>query len=189
MAAQAAGSGIRGTRRRRLKRRLPEILLGLAAIAVYVVYLTQQDARVKAHLEQSRAESPERYLEEIRVVQGFDAYLNAYTELFGSTGFTGTAPQFLIGRWAVFDHPLRVDDRFSTTACRNAALIENGRLTLPDMDAPTPAAYWLSGDRVVVRLQNGREIIIRIVSSGIHLHHLEFDRGDGGGVGYAYRCA
>ncbi len=189
MAAQASGLKAHKGRNKAVRRRLPEILLGLAAIVLYVVYLNQQDMRVRAHFQQSRVESPERYLEEVRVVQGFDAYLNAYAELFGENGFSEKAPDFLIGRWALFDHPLRVGDQFSTASCRNAVLVENGRLTLPDMTAPTPAEYWLSGNRVIVRLDNGHEIIVRLASSGIHLHHLEIDRGAGQPIGFAYRCA
>lgn len=185
--AAAHARGSRGRLKRRL-RRLPEIGLGVLAVAAYVLYLNHQDTSVAAHFDKVREDSPETYLEEVRVVQGFPAYLEAYDWIHGAGQFTDAAPDFLLGRWAVFDHPLRVGDRFSTAACRNAALVENGRLTLPGMGAAVPADYWLSKDRVIVRLHHGDELFIRLVSSGIYLHHLEFDRGNGKGVGYAYRC-
>lgn len=188
MPLQVTSPEFRKASRKTLKRRLPEIILGLVALAGYLLYLNQQDARVKAHFDQSRKDSPETYLEEIRIVQGFDAYLDAYSDIYGSGRFTEEAPGFLLGRWALFDHPLRVDDRFSTAACRNSALVENGRLTLPGAAAAMPAEYWLSGDRVIVRLHNGDEIFVRLKSSGINLNHLEFDRGHGSEIGYAYRC-
>ncbi len=190
MAARAAASGFRGLRRRALRRRLPEIVLGALALAGYVFYLNQQDARVQAHFEKTRREAPQRYLDELRVVRGFNAYLEAYAEIRGADRFGDRAPEFLLGRWAVFDRPLRVDDRFSTTSCRNAILIENGRLTLPGATDAMPAEYRLSGNRVFIRTGDGQDgIVIRLIASGIYLHRLEFDRSDGRGVGYAYRCA
>lgn len=190
MAAQAVRSGIRGLRRKMLRRRLPEIVLGALALAGYVFYLNQQDARVQAHFEKTRREAPQTYLDELRVVRGFNAYLEAYAEIHGTDRFGDRAPEFLLGRWAVFDRPLRVDDRFSTTSCRNAVLVENGRLTLPDATGAVPAEYRLFGNRVFIRTRDRQdEIIIRLIASGIYLHHLEFDRGDGRGIGYAYRCA
>ncbi len=175
-------------RRKRLIKRLPEILIGLAVLTVYVVYLTQQDARLSRHFTESRNNSPETYLEEVRVVRGFDAYLEAYTQIRKSDEFSEAAPEFLLGRWALFDEPLRVDDRFSVSSCQNPLLFENGRVTPPGESAPIPATYWLNGNDLVVRLETGKQVAVRLVSSGVHLHHLEVAGGIGGGHRYAYRC-
>lgn len=175
-------------RRKRLKKRLPELIIGLVALAIYVVYLSQQDARVRDRFAQTREESPQTYLEEVRIVRGFDAYLRAYTQLRGSDRFTEAAPDFLLGRWAMFDAPLRVDDRFSASSCRNTLLIENGRVTPPGAAAPLPAKYWLKGNDLMVMLADGERFSVKVIGSGVHLHHLEVASGLAGGHRYAYRC-
>lgn len=174
--------------RRPLVRRIPELAAAVLAIAAYAAYLNHQDERVRHEFARARTESPENYLEQVRVVQGFDAFLTAYSEVFGSEHFLEAPPGFLLGRWTVFDHELRVGDHYSASFCENPMSIGDGRLSKPGAEVPTRSEYRLHNDRMLVRTADGDVFEMLLVSSGVNLHHLEIDDQIVEGRAYLYRC-
>lgn len=182
----------RQIKRRRAEGRLiawwPEIVLGVLALAGYVTYLNVKDARAAEALETARSDDPALYLEDIRVVRGFDSFLEAYASMRMGDGISDNAPEFLIGRWALHSEMLRVDDTYSDPACRSALIIENGRVTLPGTAAPVDVRYQLDGTTLVVLAQDGTRLTVGLAASGINLHHLEVTDGLGTQPLYGYRC-
>lgn len=178
----------RRARRPRYLRWLPEVALVLVALAGYVFYLSAKEERMRADLQAAITSDPAYYLENLRIRRGFDAFLEAYARMEMADGLSADAPEFLIGRWALYDHELRVNDRYRDPSCRPSLVIENGRITLPEEGPARPVSYGLRGNVVEV-LEQGQPLLkMKLVASGINLHHLEI-QGLGGILQiYAYRC-
>lgn len=166
----------------------PEFVLGLMILATYGFYLNAKENRTAAELEAARTDDPAMYLEDIRVMRGFDSYLDAYAAMRMGDGISAKAPEFLIGRWALYDHELRVNDRFTDPGCRPALVIENGRVTLPGATAPVPVRYQLDGTTLVVLAEGGTRLTVGLEASGINLHHLAVTDGLGTQPLFGYRC-
>lgn len=171
-----------------IKRILPGILLTILAVAAYVFYLNNQERSANDHFIKLRRDNPTQYLNEIRQVRGFSKYVTEYGELKGFSSFKIAAPEFLLGRWAIFDEPQQVSDKFTSSVCSNPLLIENGRVTIPPSKTSVAAKFKLDGTMLRVKPAVGSELRIDLVGAGIFLHHIEIKNMDGTTRAYGYRC-
>ncbi len=172
----------------RLRNALPGLILTLLAATAYIFYLNNQERNASAHFAEIRSNNTAKYLNEIRLVQGFSKYVREYSKLNGFNRFKTAAPVFLLGRWALFEAPQRVSDKFTSNLCRRPLLIENGRVTMPPATTASPAEFRLDGTTLWLKPKVGSQYRIELISAGIYLHHLEIKSFAGKTLAYGYRC-
>jgi len=165
------------------------ILLGVLMLAGYIWFLNHQEARAEKYFQALRRSAPDTYLNEIRQVSGFEFYLTEYAALKGFDKYRSLVPDFMIGRWSLVDAPKRVSDSYEAVACPTSLLFENGRVTFPsDQPRSQPAQFRLDRKFLDVKQTDGTVIAVRLVSSGVHLHHIELTLSGGDAVVYGYTC-
>jgi len=165
------------------------IVLILILLVGYVVFLNHEEKRVERYFISLRASAPDQYLDELKQVSGFEDFLGEYATLKGFDKYQSNAPTFLLGRWSLDKNPKRVSDSYESIVCANPMLIENGRLTFPDSPAPiTGVKFRLRGDNLDIKLPSGKVRTIRIVASGVFLHHLELMTPGSDIQQYGYTC-
>lgn len=161
----------------------------LAAFAVYVLVLTQIERKTERTYAALRKSDPDLYLEKIRLTEGFRAYLRQFTEMKDFTTPQTEAPPFLIGRWALNDKPLRVDDSYVPPMCLDNVVIQDGKI---HTGRPTPASYavryHIEGKRVLATRENGPPIVIVPVGYGTHVNHIEVRLPGSDKTRYGYAC-
>lgn len=161
----------------------------LVAFAAYVLALTQiQRTTERTHAE-LRKTDPDFYLAKIRQAQGFRVYLRQFSELKGFQTPQTEAPPFLIGRWALHDKPLRVDDAYVPPLCLDDVVIQDGNIrTGRPRRASYPVRYRIRGTEVLAVRENAAPIVIVPVGYRAHINHIEVRLPGSDKARYGYRC-
>lgn len=176
--------------RRFRPRRQTLLLAGLTAGAalVYGLFLVAQERRAAAALEMLRRTDPAGYLEQIRKLEGFDAYLARFVEHQRFDQARPLAPAFMIGRWTLRDEPTRFS-ALATTECIDPITFEYGRLEIPRDSVNTRATYRIDGQTLIVAPAIADPFRVRLVSFGSTIDHLELQPPGRDRSYYAYPCS
>lgn len=161
----------------------------LVAFAAYVLVLTQiQQKTARTHAE-LRKSDPDLYLAKILQAQGFRDYLREFTALKGYQTPQAEAPPFLIGRWALHEKPLRVDDAYVPPLCLDDIVIQDGNIrTARGKRASYTVRYQIQGDKVMALRENAAPIVIVPVGYRAHLNHIEVRMPGSDATRYGYLC-
>lgn len=166
--------------------------LGLASLLLfgaYVLVLTQLQRSTEQTFARLRSSDPDRYLSQLRQTEGFPVYLETFGELKGYGTPQRLAPPFLIGRWALHERPLRVDDSYVPPSCLDNVVIQDGqiRATRPE-EATYDVSYAIGGKRVLAMREGKTPIIIVPIGYRAHINHIEITLPDDDGTRYGYLC-
>jgi hypothetical protein len=157
--------------------------------AGYLYFLKLKDEETVASLSKMRQTDPVHYLQEIRLLEGFDAYLKEYSEANGFNLLTRQVPDFLLGRWALFPERQRVGYHYIADDCSTFLGIEDGEMKAAgDIQAHYPARYRISGSTVEAEIGEGVIVPITLVSYGTDLHHIMVTLPGQPGPLYGYLC-
>ena len=155
----------------------------------YLYFLKLKDEETVAGLEAMRRSDPVHYMQEVRVLEGFDAYLKEYSEANGFNHLTRQVPDFLLGRWALFHERQRVGYHYIADDCSTFLGIEDGEIkAVGDIQADYPARYRISGSTVEAEIGEGVIVPITLVSYGTDLHHIKVTLPGQPGPLYGYLC-
>lgn len=177
-------------RRRRLSIQPGTIYIGLAALAFIVLYagfLAFQDRLAETRLATLRNTDADAYLDEIRMLEGFDTYVREFQHLKGFDQFRTNAPIFMIGRWTLRDRTERIPVG-TMPDCTDPVIFEYGRFKVPRDGTDLPASFRLDGQTLIVRPRSGDPIRIDLVSFGAAIDHLKLTPPGREAVSYAYPC-
>ena len=164
-------------------------ILVLLVGAGYIYFLKLKDDEVLSRLSALRQNDPVHYLQQVRLLEGFDNYLTAYSATKGANHFSQDVPDFLLGRWALFDEPQRVGYHYIADDCSTFLGIEDGEIkAVGDIQADYPARYRISGSTVEAEIGKGVVIPISLVSYGTDLHHIAITLPGRDGPSYGYLC-
>jgi hypothetical protein len=148
-------------------------LASLALFAAYVFALTQIQHSTEKTYAELRASDPDLYLSKIRQAEGFRVYLRQFNELKGYGTPKLEAPPFVIGRWVLYDEPMRVDDAYVPPVCLDDVVIQDGLIRT---GRPKPADYKvhyvIEGPMVLAQRDNGPPISIVPIGYGVHVNHI-----------------
>ncbi len=161
----------------------------LVLFAAYVFALTQIQHSTEKTYAALRASDPDLYLSKIRQVEGFRVYLRQFTELKDYRAPKVEAPPFIIGRWALYDEPMRVDDAYVPPVCLDDVVIQDGMIRT---GRPKPAEYkvryMIDGMRVLAQRDQGTPITIAPIGYGVHVNHIEVTLPGQAKPRYGYLC-
>ncbi len=161
----------------------------LALFAAYVLALTQMQHSAERTYAELRSSDPDLYLAKIRQAEGFRVYLRQFTQLKGYQTPQTIAPPFLIGRWVLYDEPMRVDDAYVPPICLDDVVIQDGMIRT---GRPKPAEYavryQIQGTQVVATRENASSIVIVPVGYGTHVNHIEIILPGSQKTRYGYEC-
>jgi hypothetical protein len=161
----------------------------LAAFAAYVLALTQMQHTTERTYAELRTTDPDLYLAKIRQAEGFRVYLSQFTALKGYQTPQTIAPPFLIGRWVLYDEPMRVDDAYVPPICLDDIVIQDGNIrTGRPKQASYSVRYQIQGTNVVAVRENAPPIVIVPVGYGTHVNHIEVKMPGGEKTRYGYQC-
>lgn len=161
----------------------------LAAFGAYVLALTQIERTTELTYAELRKTDPDLYLAKIRQAQGFRTYLREFTALKGYRTPQTEAPPFLIGRWALHDKPLRVDDAYVPPLCLNDIVIQDGNIrTGHPKRASYAVRYQIQGANVMAVREKEAPIVIMPVGYQAHVNHIEVRLPDSDETRYGYLC-
>lgn len=177
----------RGSRRFRFNAGLGLILLLL--FVAYVLVLAQLQRSTEQSYAKLRSSDPDRYLSEVRQAEGFRAYLEKFRELKDYKSPQRLAPTFLIGRWALHDKPLRVDDSYVPPSCLDSVVIQDGHIRIGRPKETTyDVRYMIGGKRVLATREGQTSIVIVPIGYAAHINHIEITLPDVGRPRYGYMC-
>lgn len=163
-------------------------IVSLILFSVYVFALTQMQHSTERAYAELRTTDPDLYLAKIRQVEGFRVFLRQFTELKGYETPKVKAPPFVIGRWVLYDEPMRVDDAYVPPVCLDDIVIQDGLIRT---GRPKPAEYkvrYVIEDKRVLAVRNaGPAIAIVPVGYGVHVNHIEVIL-PGAKLRYGYLC-
>jgi hypothetical protein len=163
-------------------------LASLALFAVYVFALTQVQHSTEKTYAELRASDPDLYLSKIRQAEGFRVYLRQFTELKAYDTPKLQAPPFVIGRWVLYDQPMRADDAYVPPVCLDDVVIQDGLIRV---GRPKPADYTvryvIEGPMVMAQRELGAPISIVPIGYGVHVNHIVI-RLPGAKPRYGYLC-
>ncbi len=132
---------------------------------------------------------PDLYLAKIRQAEGFRTYLREFTALKGYQTPQTIAPPFLIGRWVLYDEPMRVDDAYVPPMCLDDIVIQDGNIrTGRPKQASYPVRYQIQGANVMALREDAAPIVIVPVGYGTHVNHIEVRLPDSDETRYGYQC-
>ena len=161
----------------------------LAAFAAYVLALTQIQHTTERTYAELRKTDPDLYLANIRQAQGFRSYLRQFIEIKGYQTPQTEAPPFLIGRWALHDKPLRVDDAYVPPMCLDDIVIQDGNIrTGRPRRESFSVRYQIQGANVMAVREKAAPIVIAPVGYGTHVNHIEVRLPDSDETRYGYLC-
>lgn len=187
MASSVFGRKIRLSNK--LRAYLIVALITIALGIAYVFLLRFEDREAVTDLALIQQKDPVHYLESVRQHKGFAAYLEAVTEKYGFDTYQNNVPNFLIGRWALFDQPKRVGYQFVAEDCSNFVAIEDGEIkVVGNSPAQYAAKYRISGSAVEALLADGKVVPIELVSFGMDLHHIVLTLPGRTAPQYGYLC-
>ena len=171
--------------------------LALAAVTLFAAlifggYLEVQNRRAEALFNRLKATDPPRYLDDLRRMEGFDAYVTAYRTLRGFGAFRPEPPRFLVGRWTLRDKPVRLPPSGSFAQCENPLVIETGHIEVGPQSAARlkdTALYRLT-ETGMLEVKTGEHglIGVQIVSYGAQIDHLALTPPGEEALLYAYPC-
>ncbi len=166
------------------------VALGLlAAFAAYVLALTQMQRTTERTYAELRNTDPDLYLAKIRQAEGFRTYLRQFTELKGYQTPQTEAPAFLIGRWVLYDEPMRVDDAYVPPICLDDIVIQDGNIrTGRPKRASYSVRYQIQGTDVMAVRENASPIVIVPVGYGTHVNHIQVKLPGTQKTRYGYEC-
>ena len=168
-----ASHSIRGNRPRNLSTYLIAGILVLAAGTGYIYFLKLKDQETVENLSVLRQHDPVHYLQEVRIHEGFERYLAEYSATHGYNHFSDEVPDFLLGRWALFQQRQRVGYHYIADDCSTFLGIEDGQIkAVGEVQANYPAQYRISGSMVEADIGSGVIVPIELVSYGLDLHHI-----------------
>jgi hypothetical protein len=160
----------------------------LVAFGVYVIALTQMQHTTERTYAALRVSDPDLYLAKIRQAEGFRTYLRQFAALKGQA-LQAEAPPFLIGRWALHDQPLRVDDAYVPPMCLDDVMIQDGSIrTGRPQRASYPVRYRVGEAKVTAVRDNAAPIVIVPVGYGVHVNHIEIKLPGSDKTRYGYVC-
>jgi len=164
-------------------------LLSLLLFGAYVLALTQIQRSTEETYAKLRTSDPDRYLSQIRKAEGFRVYLQKFRELKGYERPQRLAPPFLIGRWALHDKPMRVDDAYVPPTCLDDVVIQDGEIrTGRPKHAAYTVRYVFNGTRVLALREGQVPIVIVPIGYGVHINHIEITLPDADAPRYGYMC-
>jgi hypothetical protein len=171
-------------------RRQTLFLAGLTAGAalVYGLFLFAHERRAAANLETLRRTDPAGYLDQIRKLEGFDAYLALFADHHGFDQARPLAPAFMIGRWTMRDERTRFS-ALATTECIDPITFEYGRLEIPQDSVNARATYRIDGQTLIVAPATTDPFRVRLISFGSKIDHLELQPPGRDRTYYAYPCS
>jgi hypothetical protein len=160
----------------------------LALFSLYVLALTQMQHSTERTYAELRSSDPDLYLSKIRQAEGFRVYLRQFTELKGYDTPKLVAPPFVIGRWALYDQPMRVDDAYVPPVCLDDVVIQDGliRVGRPKL-ADYKVHYVIEGPMVLAQRDNAAPISIVPIGYGVHVNHIVITL-PGSKPRYGYLC-
>ena len=161
----------------------------LVAFGIYVLALTQIQHTTEQTYVELRNTDPDLYLAKIRQAEGFRVYLRQFTALKGYGTPQTEAPPFLIGRWVLYDQPMRVDDAYVPPMCLDDIVIQDGDIrTGRPHRANYPVRYLVQDSKVVAVRENAAPIVIVPVGYGTHVNHIEVKLPRSDNTRYGYQC-
>ena len=164
-------------------------ILILLATTGYIYFLKFKDQETVSNLSELRQQNPTRYLQEVRIHEGFDAYVKEYSDYNGYSLFKRTVPDFLLGRWALFDQRQRVGYHYIADDCSTFLGIEDDEIkAVGTVQANYPARYRIEGTTVEVDIGGGVIVPIYLVSYGMDLHHIRVTLPGHDKPYYGYLC-
>ena len=161
--------GIRG------KQVLPITVVSvIVLLAAYVMLLNHEESLIEKQYRELRTTNSELYLSKIMQARGFRTFLKEYLKIHDYSRPVAEVPDFLVGRWAMFEKEQRVSDYFVPDSCHKALEIEDGELKiLGDHNAAYPALYSMDGTIVTAHLTGAKDARIQVIGYGSHLHHIK----------------
>lgn len=160
---------------------------GLLALVAYAAFLVSQERRAEDYLEVLRTTDPSGYLEQIRKLDGFDAYLSEFAKHQNFDEVQTVAPAFMIGRWSLRTDPERIS-AMVRLECHDPITFEYGRLEIPKDDIRVRATYSIDGATLIVAPATRDAFRVKLVSYGSRIDHLELTPPGRDKVFYAYPC-
>jgi len=166
--------------------------LTLVAALIFGGYLEVQNKRAEALFNRLKAADPPRYLDDLRRMEGFDAYVTAYRTLRGFGAFRPEPPRFLVGRWTLRDKPVRLPPSGSFAQCENPLVIETGHVQMATEEtAPfNETALYRLTEKGALEVKTGDHglIEVQIVAYGAQIDHLTLTPPGQEALLYAYPC-
>jgi hypothetical protein len=164
------------------------ILIG-AAIIGYFSMLKVMDMRASDYFMRNRTTNPDLYLEQLRAIHGFSAFLPEYATLKGFDHYTELPPEFLIGRWSMRSAPVRFTAGEHPAQCTDPITFDYGLVLMVEPQSTTrPVDYRIEGGKVDVQIAQGDTFEVTPVSFGASVDHLEFVPPGRTDKVYAYFC-
>lgn len=159
----------------------------LVAFVAYAVFLFEQQSRAETRLELLRTTDPAGYLEQIRKLYGFDAYLTEFAKHQNFDEVQAVTPAFMIGRWSLRPEPERIS-AMVRLECQDPITFEYGRLEIPKDDIRVRATYAIDQNTLVVAPATRDAFRVKLISYGSRIDHLELTPPGRDKVFYAYPC-
>lgn len=158
-------------------------------VLAYVIALQVLDSRAETYFRETRSSDPELYLEQLRDLHGFKAFLPEYTALEGFENYSARAPEFLIGRWTMRDAPIRQTAGVYPEQCSDHITFDYGAILMIEPEgAPLRVVYKIKDGAVVAHSAGNEDLVITPVSFGSLVDHLEFTPPGRDEMIYAYIC-
>ncbi|MEJ2022106.1 MAG: hypothetical protein P8X43_08735 [Maritimibacter sp.] len=156
---------------------------------VYFIGLSVLDKQAETYFRETRDTNPELYLEQLRDLHGFNAFLPEYAVLNKFDNFTPRTPEFLIGRWTMRDAPIRQVTGAYPEQCPDQITVDYGTILTVEPERDTlPVSYKIEDGLVNVNPARGEPFTIETISFGAQVDHIEFVPPGRDTVVYAYFC-
>jgi hypothetical protein len=163
------------------------IVAAVIFTVLYLVFLAYQEQHARHRLVALRQSDPDSYLDQVRMLEGFDRYILEFRTIKGFDQFRSNAPIFMIGRWTLRASPERLPVG-TLPACSDPILFEYGRVKLPRDGIDLLADFRLDGANLVVRPRAGEPFSVKVVGFAAAIDHLELVPPGRDTVSYAYPC-
>ncbi|WP_322866291.1 hypothetical protein U5922_008850 [Aquicoccus sp. G2-2] len=160
---------------------------GLAFTIIYFLFLAYQNHRATAYMAELRESDTRAYLDQIRKLEGFSAYLAARSKLYGGDEYNSNVPPFLIGRWTMHTKPTRLGVG-AAVDCTDPITFEYGMFRIEDEEMTRPAKFRMVGEMLEVKPLSTPVFDVRLISYGPAIDHLEFVPPGREETYYAYPC-
>lgn len=159
----------------------------VAALLAYGMFLFAHEQRAAATLDELRRTDMSGYLEQIRKLEGFEAYLALFTAHRNFDQPRALAPAFMIGRWTLREERERIS-ALTRPECRDPITFEYGHLEIPLDNIRVRATYRIEGQNLFVAPATMKPFTVRLVSFGSRIDHLQLQPPGRDRTYYAYPC-
>jgi hypothetical protein len=158
-------------------------------ILCYFIGLKIFDNRAETYFRETRTSNPELYLEQLRDLHGFNAYLPEYAVIKKFEVETPRTPEFITGRWTMRDAPMRLTAGTYPEQCSNQITFDYGIILMVEPGATTMrVTYRIADGKVIAHTPTGSIFAITPVSFGAQVDHIEFVPPGRINKVYAYFC-